>query len=504
MSKKKYDIKVLTICVLIISFAFSTVGCSVEEEYVTSKRVSGLWDKYPEPWYGEQFEQATSEAYSLLKKHPEDFQLAKYYLMLMERPAPDLISEQFAEISQKRKNDPRWMILNSYVNGNFDNYFAQVNNAYRSEPNDPYVIAEFIRLLLKRGGNEEIVKRATDEAFRLYDIAPELPIANARLAFMLFEHKQFDKADPLTSEAIRLAPWDYQYSELRAVLLDATDRRSDGTIVLEQYNNLYPGNPDCMNILLQRYREDEQWRKMVPIKKMQAELNSADGMSWLELAMLFNQTDEIDSTFYYLDVAIKDGFFDENFFRFSFNESITKLEKNDKYHTFIGNLAEKRAATADRRQQMAIANPLNIPVPNLEAFNMSGDPVHLNDGLGRVVVLYFWSTWSGWCHVARPQLEAFNDQTGVETVVVGINVKESNPMESRIPVVQSYVREQKYSWPNWIAEDSVADDFAVSVLPSYVVIDPDGIIRYQLDGYIPFLDEVLLWQVDAAGGMSIE
>jgi hypothetical protein len=41
-------------------------------------------------------------------------------------------------------------------------------------------------------------------------------------------------------------------------------------------------------------------------------------------------------------------------------------------------------------------------------------------------------------------------------------------------------------------------------LPSYVVIDPDGIIRYQLDGYIPFLDEVLLWQVDAAGGMSIE
>ncbi len=59
-------------------------------------------------------------------------------------------------------------------------------------------------------------------------------------------------------------------------------------------------------------------------------------------------------------------------------------------------------------------------------------------------------------------------------------------------------------WQVWLAENSVADAYEVSGIPTFVVIDPDGIIRHRISGYEPLLDEVLGWMAENAAMQADE
>jgi len=56
---------------------------------------------------------------------------------------------------------------------------------------------------------------------------------------------------------------------------------------------------------------------------------------------------------------------------------------------------------------------------------------------------------------------------------------------------------------NCQAEDSVAENYEVMGIPTFVVIDAEGVIRYRMSGYFAFLDETLGWMVEAAGNSTI-
>jgi len=485
----------LSLFLVLVIVLVSGTFCSSEKGYQVSSRVDKLWKKYPDPWNQEKAFEAAEEAGRLWEKHPEDIQLAKYYIARMQVADPSELSRELRLKLRQDVSNAYLMLLEAMINASQADYISTMHSVYQKAPNDPFVISEYMRSILLLPNPD--IERATDLAFRALEIAPELPVTNGRLAFILSRVGNNVEAENFARKAVRLAPNEFVYLETLSEVLDASNRKDEATGLLEEYNKLHPGNSYTSNILLKRYRENDEWEKMIPVKREAANLESGEGMAWIELAMLYRQIERHDSTFYYLNKSVDEGFYDANFFHFAFEESLADLKDDPRYSALLNSMEEKKQATRQERKKVALSEKLDIVAPSLVATDLNANPVKLEDGKGRVVVVYFWSTWSGWCRLAKPLLEKFYDNTGVETLMVGVNVREDIPKEERPAALIKYTFVDKTKWPVWMAEEIDAARFNLQVIPTIMVIDPEGVIRYQIVGYKPFMDETLQWMVDS-------
>ncbi len=112
--------------------------------------------------------------------------------------------------------------------------------------------------------------------------------------------------------------------------------------------------------------------------------------------------------------------------------------------------------------------------PDFAAKALSGQNVRLSEYRGDVVVVAFWS---GRCNVCRGQLEALEriTQTYRNTglVVVSINL-DANEERAR-----DFANGLNVSYPLVVeARDAIGRDYQVNVLPTVVMIDRAGKIRF--------------------------
>ena len=116
------------------------------------------------------------------------------------------------------------------------------------------------------------------------------------------------------------------------------------------------------------------------------------------------------------------------------------------------------------------------------------------------MVLDFWATWCGPCKMSMPWLQEFNKgkgETGACMVeLISVNVWERVTGDERMNLVKESAAEHGLSWKVMLAENSAASDFEVRGVPTFVVIDKEGVIRYKISGYNAFLDEILTWMVE--------
>lgn len=470
-------------------------GCSEKEEYTLSPRVKALWDKYPSPWDSATANQAVDEAFAMLEKYPRDYQLARYTMERMEGIDPVGLAAEFERIHLARPDDPRWMVLDALVNSTRDEQFDRTKEALEKAPDDPYLMIEHARSILNR--RPVILEEATDLAFRAVDVAENLPDANGMLAYILLWVGQPQQALDFAQHAVSLDPNEFAYVENEALILSKLGRREEGIALMEAFQAAHPRNPDAIKSLLDRYLGDRSWDKMIPLKRLAAQNDEGNGMTWVELALVYQRLDLIDSTFSSLFHAADAGFFDQPFLEFAFEEDLTDLQANPQYRPLIRKLEETRTATAEQRRREALADPLDLLAPDLDAVALEGYPVKLTDLRGKTVILGFWSTWSGWAKITEPRLMAFYKRLPSDVEFVSINVLERIEPEKRAELVERYVKDRKLPWANWLADDVTATRFGVQALPSYLVIDSAGKIRYHVIGYAPYIDEVLGWMIDS-------
>ncbi len=117
------------------------------------------------------------------------------------------------------------------------------------------------------------------------------------------------------------------------------------------------------------------------------------------------------------------------------------------------------------------------PAPDVELKTIDGKPLKVSDLRGQVVLLNFWATWCVPCRSEIPSLSAMQrDLGGRGFKVLGVTTEDSAEL------VREYQKEIKQDYTVAIGDASVANKYAVGVLPTTFILDRQGRVRHKIIG----------------------
>jgi peroxiredoxin len=129
----------------------------------------------------------------------------------------------------------------------------------------------------------------------------------------------------------------------------------------------------------------------------------------------------------------------------------------------------------------ASAGELSGAAPNFDLAARDGGRVALADLEGQVVMVNFWATWCGPCREEMPHLEAlYQRYSDLGFTLLGVNVEEDSSG------ADEFLAETPVSFPILFdPENQVSELYDVIAMPSTVLIDRSGNMRYIHHGYKP-------------------
>ena len=129
----------------------------------------------------------------------------------------------------------------------------------------------------------------------------------------------------------------------------------------------------------------------------------------------------------------------------------------------------------------ATAAAASGPAPAFQLDAVTGEATNLSQFKGQVVMLNFWATWCGPCQQEMPLLEQmYKKYKPAGFTLVGVNV------DKEAPPVRALLAKRPVSFPVLLDPASqVSKAYHIDEMPSTVLIDRKGNIRYLHRGYKP-------------------
>ena len=119
------------------------------------------------------------------------------------------------------------------------------------------------------------------------------------------------------------------------------------------------------------------------------------------------------------------------------------------------------------------------PAPDFTLLSSTGENVRLAEQRGQVVMLNFWASWCGPCRKEMPLLEEMSKRYSTAGFVLyGVNVEEDNTDAKKL------IKELGVTFAILYDTESKASSlYNVDAMPTTVVIDKKGAIRFVNRGY---------------------
>ncbi|WP_346353301.1 TlpA disulfide reductase family protein [Azotosporobacter soli] len=117
-------------------------------------------------------------------------------------------------------------------------------------------------------------------------------------------------------------------------------------------------------------------------------------------------------------------------------------------------------------------------IPLFNASDLNGQSVQVGMP-GKPYVLNFWATWCPPCREELPELNQFAKQYSANVEFKAINIQESGD------AVGAFLSNNGYDFPVLLdAEGNIARDFRIRSVPTTLVVDAQGVIRYRKTGTV--------------------
>ena len=111
----------------------------------------------------------------------------------------------------------------------------------------------------------------------------------------------------------------------------------------------------------------------------------------------------------------------------------------------------------------------------------TGGEVSLNSLKGKVVLINFWATWCGPCRKEMPLLELIQKKYApLGFTMLGVNVEEDTRL------MDTFLKDVPVTFPVLLdPANGVSKLYNVSAMPSTVIVDRKGNVRFIHQGYKP-------------------
>ena len=119
--------------------------------------------------------------------------------------------------------------------------------------------------------------------------------------------------------------------------------------------------------------------------------------------------------------------------------------------------------------------------PDFTLTDANGQAVTLSDLRGQVVMINFWASWCGPCRQEMPLLEQIHQRyEPLGFTLLGVNVEENSSDG------QAFLQDRPVSFPVlYDPANGISKLYDVVAMPTTVLIDRQGNVRYLHHGYKP-------------------
>lgn len=133
------------------------------------------------------------------------------------------------------------------------------------------------------------------------------------------------------------------------------------------------------------------------------------------------------------------------------------------------------------------------PAPDFTLKSTSGENLRLSEQRGQVVLINFWASWCGPCRQEMPLLDDIQQKySKLGFTVFGVNVDKDPSKADKI------LKDIPVSFPVLYDSDgNVSRLFDVSAMPTTVIVDRDGNMRYLHKGFKPGYEDTYAANVKA-------
>ncbi|MEO8512458.1 MAG: TlpA disulfide reductase family protein [Ignavibacteria bacterium] len=124
---------------------------------------------------------------------------------------------------------------------------------------------------------------------------------------------------------------------------------------------------------------------------------------------------------------------------------------------------------------------LNSKAPDFTMSDINGNSISLADLKGKVVLIDFWASWCVPCKKSMPHIiELYNNRTDSLFTVIAVNVDEEKSK------INEFAGSINVTFPFPVIfdkESKLPSIYSVEGMPTTVIIDKEGIIRFKETGF---------------------